>query len=229
MRAYKGFKMRFSDFLKEQAIAKPGDYDFGNLNYVNKHSLTSIEYTFDKSPFVYKVFHNGEEFYFYKRETFYILSKIVSEDYPTKDNPNGTKDRYSPVAMIKLSHTDKIKRIGYNNVCEVNAVEVDRDLRGKGIGKLLYYLSTVVLGYTLLGDSTQYENARRMYYSLSHNPGFTVDIIKLGYGVLEKNVNLNNHNDERVWSATPDKVGRLHRVVLKSVTMESKVIVEKLK
>ena len=45
MRAYKGFKMRFSDFLKEQAIAKPGDYDFGNLNYVNKHSLTSIEYT----------------------------------------------------------------------------------------------------------------------------------------------------------------------------------------
>ena len=75
MRAYKGFKMRFSDFLKEQAIAKPGDYDFGNLNYVNKHSLTSIEYTFDKSPFVYKVFHNGEEFYFYKED------KNILEDF----------------------------------------------------------------------------------------------------------------------------------------------------
>lgn len=53
--------------------------------------------------------------------------------------------------------------------------------------------------------------------------------VKLGYGVLEKSVNLNDHNDERVWSTTPDKVGKLHRVVLKSVVMESKVIVEKLK
>lgn len=221
--------MSFSDFIKEQAITKPGDYDFENLNYVNKHSLTSIEYTFDKSPFVYKVFYNGEEFYFYKRESFHILSRIVPEDYPTKVNPNGTKDRYSPVAMIRLIPTDKIKRIGYKNVYEVSAVEVDRDLRGNRIGKLLYYLSTVVLGYTLLGDSEQYENARRMYYSFSHNPGFTVDIIKLGYGILEKNVNLNDHNDERVWSTTLDKVGKLHIVVLKSVTMESKVIVEKLK
>lgn len=221
--------MSFSDFIKEQAIAKSADYDFGNLKYVNKHSLTSIEYTFDKSPFVYKVFYNGEEFYFYKRESFHILSRIVPEDYPTKANPNGTKDRYSPVAMIRLIPTDKIKRIGCKNVYEVSAVEVDRDLRGNRIGKLLYYLSTVVLGYTLLGDSEQYENARRMYYSFSHNSGFTVDIIKLGYGILEKNVNLNDRNDERVWSTTPDKVGKLHRVVLKSVTMESKVIVKKLK
>lgn len=68
-----------------------------------------------------------------------------------------------------------------------------------------------------------------MYYSFSHNPGFTVGIIKLGYGALEKNVNLNDHNDERVWSSAPDKVGKLHRVVLKSVAKESKVIVEKLK
>ena len=61
--------------------------------------------------------------------------------------------------MIRLIPTDKIKRIGYKNVYEVSAVEVDRDLRGNRIGKLLYYLSTVVLGYTLLGDSEQYENA----------------------------------------------------------------------
>ena len=221
--------MKFSDFLNEQAIAKPGDYDFGNLNYVNKHSLTSIEYTFDKSPFIYKVFYNGKEYYFYRRESYHILATKVPEDYPTKDNPNGTKDRFSPIAMIRLLPTDKIKRMGYKNVYTVSAVEVDRDHRGIRLGKLLYYLSTVILKYTLLGDSEQYENARRIYYSFSNNPGFTVDIIKLGYGVLEKNVNLNDHNDERVWSTTPDKVGKLHRVVLKSVTMESKVIVEKLK
>ena len=215
--------------LCEQALAIDGDYDFGNLNYVNKHELTSIEYTFDKSPFVYKVFHNGEEFYFYRRESFYVLSKRVPEEYPTKDNPNGTKDRYSPIAMIRLVPTDKLKRMGYGMVYNVSAVEVDKDNRGKRIGKLLYYLATAVLGYTLLGDSEQYENARRMYYSFSNNPGFTVDIIKLGQGVLERDVNLYNHNDERVWSKTPDKVGRLHRVVLKSVTMESKVKVEKLK
>ncbi|QXO06363.1 hypothetical protein [Campylobacter phage CJLB-14] len=26
--------MKFSDFLEEQAIAKSGDYDFGNLEYL---------------------------------------------------------------------------------------------------------------------------------------------------------------------------------------------------
>lgn len=56
-----------------------------------------------------------------------------------------------------------------------------------------------------------------------------MDVIKLGQGILAKNVNLNDHNDERVWGTTPDKVGTLHRVVLKSVHMESKVEVEKLK
>lgn len=221
--------MKFSDFLNEQAIAKSGDYDFGNLKYLDGPRYTSIEYTFDKSPFVYKVIYDNLEYYFYRRESYHILATKVPEDYPTKASPNGTKDRFYPIAMIRLLHTDKIKRIGYNNVYEVRAVEVDRDLRGKKLGKLLYYLSTVILKYTLLGDSEQYENARRMYYSFSHNPGFTVDIIKLGYGVLEKNVNLNDHNDERVWGTTPDKVGKLHRVVLKSATMESKVIVEKLK
>ncbi|WP_086301655.1 hypothetical protein [Campylobacter devanensis] len=130
--------------------------------------------------------YDNREYYFYRRESYHILATKVPEDYPTKANPNGTKDRFYPIAMIRLLHTDKIKRIGYKNVYEVSTVEVDRDLRGNRIGKLLYYLSTVVLGYTLLGDSEQYENARRMYYSFSHNPGFTVDIIKLGYGILEK-------------------------------------------
>lgn len=46
-------------------MPKSGDYDFGNLNYINKYGLTSIEYTFDKSPFVYKVYYNGKEYYFY--------------------------------------------------------------------------------------------------------------------------------------------------------------------
>lgn len=41
--------------MEDDAIAKSGDYDFGNLNYVNKHSLTSIEYTFDKSPIIYQL------------------------------------------------------------------------------------------------------------------------------------------------------------------------------
>ncbi|RTI48692.1 hypothetical protein C3I27_04050 [Campylobacter jejuni] len=173
--------------------------------------------------------YDNLEYYFYRRESYHILATKVPEEYPTKDDPNGTKDRFYPIAMIRLLPTDKLKRMGYSNVCTVCAVEVDKALRGKKLGKLLYYLATAVLGYTLLGDSEQYENARRMYYSFSNNPGFTVDIIKLGQGVLERDVNLYNHNDERVWSKTPDKVGRLHRVVLKSVAMESKVKVEKLK
>lgn len=215
--------------LCEQALAKDGDYEFGYFKYVNRHALTSIEYTFDKSPFVYKVTYNGEEFYFYRRGSYYELSRKVPEDYPTKTNPNGTKDRYSPIAMIKLVPTDKIKRLGYTNVYNVSAVEVDKDNRGRRLGKLLYYLSTSILGYTLLGDSEQYENARRMYYSFSNNPGFTVDIVKLGDSILERDVNLNDHNDPRVWSTTPDKVGRLHRVVLKSVDIQPAVKVEKLK
>ena len=42
--------------MEDDTIAKSGDYDFGNLKYINKYDLTSIEYTFDKSPFVYKVY-----------------------------------------------------------------------------------------------------------------------------------------------------------------------------
>ncbi|WP_202975523.1 hypothetical protein [Campylobacter jejuni] len=215
--------------LCEQALAPDGDYDFGNLKYLEGPRYTSIEYTYNTSPFVYKVIYDNLEYYFYRRESYHILATKVPEEYPTKDDPNGTKDRFYPIAMIRLLPTDKLKRMGYSNVYTVCAVEVDKALRGKKLGKLLYYLATAVLGYTLLGDSEQYENARRMYYSFSNNPGFTVDIIKLGQGVLERDVNLYNHNDERVWSKTPDKVGRLHRVVLKSVTMESKVKVEKLK
>lgn len=215
--------------MEDDTIAKSGDYDFGNLKYLDGPRYTSIEYTFDKSPFVCKVIYDDREYYFYRRESYHILATKVPEDYPTKTNPNGTKDRFYPIAMIRLLPTDKIKRMGYKNAYTVSAVEVDKDLRGKKLGKLLYYLSTTVLKYTLLGDSEQYENARRIYYSFSNNPGFTVDVIKLGQGILVKNVNLNNHNDERVWSTTPDKVGTLHRVVLKSVHMESKVEVKKLK
>ncbi|CCH63643.1 hypothetical protein [Campylobacter phage CP21] len=50
--------------MEDDTIAKSGDYDFGNLNYINKYGLTSIEYTFDKSPFVYKVYYNGKEYFF---------------------------------------------------------------------------------------------------------------------------------------------------------------------
>lgn len=94
---------------------------------------------------MYKVYYNGKEYYFYRRESYHILATKVPEDYPTKDNPNGTKDRFSPIAMIRLLPTDKIKRMGYKNVYTVSAVEVDRDHRGIILGKLLYYLSTVVL------------------------------------------------------------------------------------
>ncbi|HEH4511552.1 TPA: hypothetical protein SG275_001505 [Campylobacter coli] len=99
--------------MEDDTIAKSGDYDFGNLKYLDGPRYTSIEYTFDKSPFVYKVIYDDREYYFYRRESYHILATKVPEDYPTKANPNkvGTLHRVvlKSVHMESKVEVEKLK------------------------------------------------------------------------------------------------------------------------
>lgn len=144
------------------------------------------------------------------------------DDYPTKRDPNGKKERFYIVGTMKTEQTDSYKRIGYTNTLVVKGVQVLDSYRRIGVGKLFYSM-IVQAGFTLVGDSEQYENARNLWVSLSNNPGFIVDIVDLDSRKIEyKNVELKK-DDKRIWGDENSndpielKIGRLRRLILTNV------------
>ena len=56
-----------------------------------------------------------------------------------------------------------------------------------------------------MGDSDQYEGARKLWCSLSKAPGYSTSILNLGnYTVTESEVTLSDVNDPRVWDGNDD-------------------------
>ena len=222
--------MRFSDFLKEQAIAKPGDYDFGNLDYLY------IGITGYISKRVVKVLHkfdfmiNGKNMELFviecnakhPRQTFYCVAK---EELDTTSEPHTM--RFKPLAAMLLEYTTRYRGLGYGPFRIAKGVETLRSYRGKGIGKKLYSILVDDFKWVLMGDDEQYEGARNLWVSLSNNPGFNVDIVELATGkIIAKNVNLKDALDPRIWtdselmlSGTKEERmrGRFNRLILTKV------------
>lgn len=209
--------MQFNKLL-EQAWAKPGDYDFGSAIWNMNGYYASIE----GANIVNQREHRGEMYYLEKRKSVFNIMVKRFDDYPTKKDPNGKKERFYIVGTMKTEQSTSYKRIGYTNTLVVKGVQVLDSFRRNGVGKLFYSM-IVGAGFTLVGDSEQYENARNLWVSLSNHPGFIVDIVDLGSRKIEyKNVELTK-DDKRIWgdekSTDPIelKIGRLRRLILTGV------------
>lgn len=209
--------MKFKDLI-EQAWGKPGDYDFGSSIWNQNGHYASIE----GANIINQRELDGDIYYLEKRKSVIFIMIKKFDDYPTKKDPNGKKERFYIVGTMKTEQTDSYKRMGYTNTLVVKGVQVLDSYRRLGIGKLLYSM-IVEAGFTLVGDSEQYENARNLWISLSNNPGFIVDIVDLGSRKIEyKNVELNK-DDKRIWSYEDSKepeeikIGRLRRLILVDV------------
>ena len=209
--------MKFSKML-EQAWAKPGDYDFGTSVWNINGNYPSIE----GANIVNQREHKGEIYYLEKRKSVFCIMVKRFDDYPTKKDPNGKKERFYVVGTMKTEQTDSYKIIGYTNTLVVKGAQVLNEFRRNGVGKLFYSI-IVKAGFTLVGDSEQYENARNLWISLSNNPGFMVDIVDLGSRKIEyKNVELTK-DDKRIWGDENSddpielKIGRLRRLILTNV------------
>ena len=209
--------MQFNKLL-EQAWAKPGDYDFGTAVWNQNGHHASIE----GANILNQRELDGEMYYLEKmKSVFFIMVKRFA-DYPTKRDPNEKKERFYIVGTMKTEQSDSYKRLGYTNTLVVKGVQIHNDFRRRGAGKLFYSM-IVQAGFTLVGDSEQYENARNLWISLSNHSGFIVDIVDLGSRKIEyKNVELTK-DDKRIWgdekSTDPIelKIGRLRRLILTGV------------
>lgn len=210
----------YDKFLTEMAWAPDGDYDFGNLSYIKNRVLSK-----EGAKIFAEIEHRGSTYYFEKMGSYVLAMREIEEPYPTKSNPNETKIRLKVIGAIKLKGTTSYRRLGYNNTFVVVGVEVDIDERRNGIAKLLYKVIVSELNYTLVGDEVQYENARKLWVSLSIHPGFIVDIVDLGTkSVVYRNIKLED-NDSKIWAHTDfkytnsqeEKIGRLRRLILTKV------------
>lgn len=212
--------MKFSDLIVEHAWAMPGDYDFGTSVWNQNGYYASIE----GANILNQREHKGETFYLEKMKSVFFIMVKRFDDYPTKKDPNGKKERFYIVGTMKTEQTDSYKRLGYTNTLVVKGVQVDNEYRRKGVGKLLYSM-IVQAGFTLVGDSEQYENARNLWVSLSNNPGFIVDIVDLGSRKVEYNNVELTKDDKRIWGNENSddpielKIGRLRRLILTDVKL----------
>ena len=222
--------MKFSDFLKEQAIAKSGDYDFGNLDYLYtgitgyiSKRVVKVLHKFDfmingKNMELFVIECNAE----HPRQKFYCVAK---EELDTTSEPHTM--RFKPLAAMLLEYTTRYRGLGYGPFRIVKGVETLRSYRGKGIGKKLYSILVDDFKWVLMGDDEQYEGARNLWVSLSNNPGFNVDVVELATGkIIAKNVNLKDALDPRIWtdselmlSGTKEERmrGRFNRLILTKV------------
>lgn len=66
---------------------------------------------------------------------------------------------------------------GYSNTIKIDLVRVAEKERKYRLGTTLY-LTLLYNGYTIVSDSIQFDNARRLWRTLSNNfPGISVDVI----------------------------------------------------
>ena len=100
--------MQFNKLL-EQAWVKPGDYDFGTAVWNQNGFYASIE----GANIVNQREHKGEMFYLEKRKSVFTIMVKRFDDYPTKKDPNGKKERFYIVGTMKTEQSDSYKRIEY--------------------------------------------------------------------------------------------------------------------
>lgn len=212
----------YDKFLTEMAIAKDGNYDFGNLYYIGNGERVLSDFFYKELK---KVEYKGETYSIgkykeTKKPTYYLLTKRVYDE-------DSKKERNRVLVAMSLEFIQTPRGFNYKNIAIVRGVETDREMRGGGFATLLYKHLVNDIGITLMGDEEQYLGARNLWISLSNHPEFIVDIVDISNAkVIEKNVKLTDALDPRIWTdeklmltGTKEerKIGRFRRLVLTKV------------
>ena len=210
----------YDKFLTEMAIAKDGNYDFGNLDYIGNGERVLSDFFYKELK---KVEYKGETYSIgkykeTKKPTYYLLTKRVYDE-------DSKKERNRVLVAMSLEFIQTPRGFNYKNIAIVRGVETDREMRGGGFATLLYKHLVNDIGITLMGDE-QYLGARNLWVALSNTNGI-VDIIDLDKKIIiERNVSLKDALDPRIWTdeklmltGTKEerKIGRFRILVLTKV------------
>ena len=211
----------YDKFLTEMAIAKDGNYDFGNLDYIGNGERMLSDFFYKELK---KIEYKGETYSIgkykeTKKPTYYLLTKRVYDE-------DSKKERNRVLVAMSLEFIQTPRGFNYKNIAIVRGVETDREMRGGGFATLLYKHLVNDIGITLMGDEEQYLGARNLWVALSNTNGI-VDIIDLDKKIIiKRNVSLKDALDPRIWTdeklmltGTKEerKIGRFRRLVLTKV------------
>lgn len=229
--------MSFRDFvnqelkgLTEQAISRKGDYDFGNLNYINKGKRVISASGIDIVTTIYHE-RTKEELYIVKlidnKDFICLCRKIEVPEKLKSGEIFKTVSRFELILAMNAKYTNKYRGLGYGSFRIVKAVEVHKTERKNGYGIIFYKTLVDKLKWTLMGDLEQYAGARELWVSLSEHPEFYVDIVDLSNAkIIQQNVKLKDALDSRIWTdedlfltgtKEENKVARFNRLILTAI------------
>ena len=173
--------------LLEMAYMKDGDFNFGHQleiiknrfrNLQESQKINSIKHTFKIDDKNFNIHFLGE---------FLITSNELLEI----------------VNIIGIKHVTFPKYLHsiYNGyILCVNAMETEQKYRKMGIAKsVISFL--INEGFFIMGDSIEYENARKLWLSLNKIENYKLDIVSIEEDkILFSGVKLKDIYDNRLWT-----------------------------
>lgn len=125
-----------------------------------------------------------------------------------------SKTRLRVIIRMELDRDKETESLfkQYKHIYTVTGVITDLEYRGQGFRKALYQHIVNKDKLSLLGDSTQYFGARKLWSSISSQSTIIVDLLDIANGdIIEKNIKLKHGDldhefDPRLWSRDIDKV-----------------------
>ena len=177
------------NLLFEMSLAIGGEFDFGEFS---RH--------FDKRFMV--IFNLRKNILFedkFKLKDGNLYNIIAETDGHFIFIKNKETEELMAVIEVITKVLKKKLSTKYDNVLMIKSVKTDDKFKNKGLMKLVY-LYLLSLGYSLMGDSIEYESARGLWVSLQGFQTFNTDIIDIDNDkIIHKNIKLKDINDERVW------------------------------
>lgn len=204
--------LKYNEWLKEQAIAVQGDWNFddahiGELSYFMYTKYWDIKGTMTVE---------GTEFDIIKHRSAntWRVGKILENDAGEKI--------FESVMFLEMENSKNIgHKIRISPLYRAKMVGVHSSIRGAGIAKKLYKFLIKNQGYNIIGDTEQFFGARKLWASLSKDSDTVVDIVDTKLGdYIEQNVTLHHGTDDwdfdkRVWDYS-DRLKDI-RLVLKDI------------
>lgn len=134
----------------------------------------------------------------------YLYQKPNEFNYVFGFIKNGIFNEYGSITLLPRGNF-----LGYNNVHEVDEIEVANDARGKGLSTKLYRFLVLKLKMNLMCGELQFHGARLLWRNLSRQPDMAVDVVDMNTPkIIEKNAILkhgqnNDEFDPRYWDTFP--------------------------
>ena len=171
------------NFISEMAYALGKDYDFGD-------NLEILKSQFKRHNHLAKEFDT----FTINNQTYTIY--LFNSNLYTVDEDNNFVNAIS-ITLVNLK--PKLARFFGEQVISICAMQTDIRHRRKGIAKEVIK-SLLNKGYCVMGDRIEYENARRLWASLSNLTDYTLDIINIGDDCyIARKKRIKNILDEDLW------------------------------